>query len=207
MSPLWPVHLRDGDLELRPLQRRDRRAYESLRSRNRDWLRPWDAMDPRHGGEPPYGAVLRWSRDAGRTGRSLNLGIVDDGALVGQVSAGPIVHGPQSSATIGYWVDQAHAGRGIAPRACALLIDHCFTGLGLHRVEANVRPENAASIRVVEKLHLRDEGLRRSYIYVDGKWRDHRSFALTVEEAPGGFAGTRMLARLHQEFPASPGAS
>jgi ribosomal-protein-alanine N-acetyltransferase len=72
------------------------------------------------------------------------------------------------------------------PTAVALAVDHCFLVLRLHRVEVNIRPENTASLRVVEKLGFRDEGLRRRYLHIDGAWRDHRSFALTAEEVPGG---------------------
>jgi len=66
--------------------------------------------------------------------------------------------------------------------------------MGLHRVEVNIRPENAASLRVVEKLGFRDEGLRERYLHIDGAWRDHRTFALTVEDIrPEG-----LEARWHQ---------
>ena len=89
-------------------------------------------------------------------------------------------------ATLGYWVDQARAGRGIVPTAVALATDHCFSALGLHRMEINIRPENGPSLRVVEKLGFRDEGLRLRYLHIDGEWADHRSFALTAEEVPEG---------------------
>ena len=69
--------------------------------------------------------------------------------------------------------------------ALAGLVDHAFYGLGLHRVEVNIRPENAASLRVVTKLGFRDEGLRRGYLHIDGAWRDHRSFALVTDDLAG----------------------
>ena len=80
------------------------------------------------------------------------------------------------------------------PTAVALAADHCFTAVGLHRIEVNIRPENAASLRVVEKLGFREEGPRSAFLHIAGAWRDHRSFALTPEELPGGAA--RPLARL-----------
>lgn len=208
MPHVWPFELQDGDLLIRPLQRRDRRAYEALRRRNRSWLAPWDATDPATAGsQPDFAAVQRWNSRQGREGTSLGLVIAQRGALVGQISAGPIQYGPQSSAAIGYWVDRGHAGQGVAPRATALLIDHCFAQVGLHRIEVNVRPENHASIRVAQKLHLREEGLRRRYIHVDGAWRDHISFALTVEDVLGGNTGRGVLTRFHREFPRVAGAS
>ena len=74
------------------------------------------------------------------------------------------------------------AGRGITPTALALVIDHCFAAVGLHRVEVDIRPENAASLRVVEKLGLRREGYYERFLDIDGGWRDHVAFAITVEE-------------------------
>jgi len=104
---------------------------------------------------------------------------------VGQLTVGGISWGSLRSAHIGYWVDQRVAGRGIMPTAVAMATDHCFA-TGLHRIEINIRPENVASRRVVEKLGFRPEGLRPRYLHIDGDWRDHLSFALTVDEVPGG---------------------
>ena len=68
------------------------------------------------------------------------------------------------------------------PLALAAACDHAFIALGLHRVEVNIRPENSASLRVVEKLGFRDEGMRLRYLHIAGDWRYHRSFALTTED-------------------------
>jgi ribosomal-protein-alanine N-acetyltransferase len=112
--------------------------------------------------------------------------------LVGQLTVSSITWGSLRSANIGYWVDEAVAGRGITPTAVALAVDHCFGPAGLHRIEVCIRPENAASLRVVHKLGFRSEGLRRAYLHIDGDWRDHEAFALTEHEVPGG-----LLARWH----------
>lgn len=194
------VPLRDRELELRPLRRGDRRAFTALRERNGAWLRPWDATLPGGGwSRPAFGATRRWMARGVREGTLIPYVITVDGRLVGQITAGPLQYGAQSSTPIGYWVDRQVAGRGIMPRALALLIDHCFAGVGLHRIEVNIRPENHASLRVAQKLHLRDEGLRERFIHVDGAWRDHRSFALTAEEVLGGPDGRGVLARLLAE--------
>jgi ribosomal-protein-alanine N-acetyltransferase len=78
------------------------------------------------------------------------------------------------------------AGRGITPIAVALAIDYAFTQLRLHRIEICIRPENKASLRVVQKLGLRYEGRRERYIHIAGKWCDHESFAVTSDEVPRG---------------------
>jgi ribosomal-protein-alanine N-acetyltransferase len=72
------------------------------------------------------------------------------------------------------------------------VIDHCFTAVGLHRVEIDIRPENTASLRVVEKLGLRREGYYERYLDINGAWRDHVAFAITIEEV----GRSSMLSRL-----------
>jgi ribosomal-protein-alanine N-acetyltransferase len=72
------------------------------------------------------------------------------------------------------------------PLAVAMTVDHCFTTAGLHRVEICIRPENTNSLRVVEKLGVREVGYAPRFLHIDGAWRDHRIFAITVEECPEG---------------------
>lgn len=91
-----------------------------------------------------------------------------------------------SSASIGYWVSERFAGKNITPTAVALASDYSFFQVGLHRIEICIRPENAPSLRVVEKLGYRYEGLRRRFIHINGDWRDHFCFALVSEELPVG---------------------
>ena len=179
---------------LRPARHRDAAAWREVRARNLDWLAPWEATRPE--GEGPvggFGAMVRFLRAEARAGRLLPWLITYDGHLAGQLTVGTVVLGSLRSAQLGYWVDRAVAGRGIVPTAVALAVDHCFFVVGLHRIEINVRPENAASLRVVEKLGFRDEGVRERLLHIDGAWRDHRSFALTAEEVPEG-----LLARWRQ---------
>ncbi len=192
--------LRDGPLALRPLRRRDRAAWVRLRLENAAWLDPWEATapDPTHPALP-FGAFVAELRREARAGRSYPFAIDYRGRLVGQLTVSGITSGSLCSASIGYWVAEAVAGRGIAPTAVALATDHCWVEAGLHRMEINIRPENAASLRVVAKLGFRDEGLRRRYLHVDGEWRDHRTFALTAEEVPGG-----LLRRWHESGARSP---
>jgi len=109
---------------------------------------------------------------------------------VGHVMIGNVVREPLLSAYVGYWCDTRLTGHGVTTAAVALAVDHCFGPVGLHRLEATVRPENAASIRVLAKLGFREEGLFRRYLDVDGQWRDHLCFAITAEEPPtGGLVG------------------
>lgn len=183
----WPLRLEEDDVVLRPLRTRDARSWRRLRSENAAWLAPWEATSP----DPDtplrgFTSMVRHGHRTAREGTAVPLGIEVDGRLAGVVSLSGVVWGSMRGGSIGYWVDRAVAGRGVAPTAVALLTDHAFFSMGLHRIEINIRPENAASLRVVEKLGYRDEGLRRSYLHIDGEWRDHRTFALTADDVPHG---------------------
>jgi [ribosomal protein S5]-alanine N-acetyltransferase len=183
----WPVELTDGPITLRPLGRRDGRTWNSVRSNNAAWLAPWEATRPEGSGRPlTFASMVRSFDREARAGRMLPLVIDIGGRLAGQVTVSAIVWGSLRSGQIGYWIDRAHAGRGVVPNCVAMMVDHCFFGLGMHRLEVNIRPENEASLRVVEKLGFRPEGIRRKYLHIDGEWRDHATFALTPEDVPGG---------------------
>lgn len=109
-----------------------------------------------------------------------------DDEVVGQLTVGGIQYGSLRGAHVGYWVAQDFAGRGIIPTALALATDHAFRTLRLHRVEVSMRPENAPSRRVAEKLGFRFEGERRRYLHIDGEWRDHLVFVLLADDIPEG---------------------
>ncbi|GGO88510.1 N-acetyltransferase GCN5 [Wenjunlia tyrosinilytica] len=186
------MELAEGDVALRPIRARDQRAWREVNQRNREWLRPWEATVPptaaghATGVRPTYRQMVRHLRAEAAAGRILPFVVTYRGRLVGQLTVAGITWGSMCSAHIGYWVDQAVAGRGVMPTAVALVVDHCFGAVGLHRVEVCIRPENIPSRRVVEKLGFREEGLRPRYLHIDGGWRDHLVFAMTAEEVPEG---------------------
>jgi [ribosomal protein S5]-alanine N-acetyltransferase len=198
-APGWPAALSDGPVTVRPLRMRDGRDWVESRQHNVDWLRPWEATPPEGTipgfptSLPTFLAMTRRLRRDARRGRGLPFAIDYDGQFAGQLNVGGVTRGSLHSAHLGYWVDRRMAGRGVMPTAVALVTDHCFHRVGLHRVEVNIRPENAASRRVVEKLGFREEGLRRGFLHIAGEWRDHISYALVREDVPSG-----LLARWHQ---------
>ena len=187
MNPGWPAELVEGDVGLRPIRLRDRSDWRAVRARNMQWLRPWDATSPAGTAElpPTFGHMVRVLTAEARAGHLMPFVVIYQHRLAGQLTVGGITWGSLRSAHIGYWVDRDVAGRGIIPTAVAIASDHLFA-IGLHRVEINIRPENAASLRVVEKLGFRPEGLRPRYLHIDGGWRDHLTFALTAEEVGEG---------------------
>jgi ribosomal-protein-alanine N-acetyltransferase len=182
------LRLSHGRLGVRPLLLSDRRAWTEVRARNRWWLQEWEATLPPESppGHPSYRSMMRELRRQVRAGRCLPFAITVDEDFVGQVTVSNIVLGSAMFGQIGYWIDEAHAGQGFTPAAVAMVIDYCFEHVGLHRVEIAIRPENVASLRVVEKLGVPEIGFAPGYLHIAGDWRDHRLFAVTREEAAGG---------------------
>jgi [ribosomal protein S5]-alanine N-acetyltransferase len=131
------------------------------------------------------GMVRDLQRQA-RDGRALPMAVTVRGEFAGQLTVSNIVGGSARFGQVGYWIDQRYAGRGAIPIAVAMMVDYCFIELAMHRLEVAIRPENVASLRVVEKLRLTEVGFAPKYLHIDGDWRDHRLFAVTVEEVPGG---------------------
>ena len=196
MSLGWPATLREGEVTLRPLARSDRAAWREVRQRNAEWLRRWDATVPPGGEVRPtsYAALVRRLSKLARQGTTYPFAVEVGGEFAGQLTVNNIVRGSAQFASMGYWLDQRFAGRGVMPLAVAMAIDHCFSTAGLHRIEICIRPENTNSLRIVEKLQLREIGLAPRFLHIDGEWRDHRIYAVTVEDCPEG-----MVARLKSQ--------
>jgi len=182
-----------GPISIRLVRQRDARVLQSELLSNRSWLRPWEATSPDGPVSFDMRLGVRRLLQQYRDGAGVPLVMEYDGEIAGQLNVWGLSRGSLSSATIGYWVSERFAGRGITPTSVALATDLCFHELRLHRMEICIRPENIASLRVVEKLGFRYEGLRRRYIHIDGDWRDHYCFALVREEVPEGVL-TRWLA-------------
>jgi ribosomal-protein-alanine N-acetyltransferase len=178
--------LASGPISIRGIRPKDAKQLERELMLNRAWLRKWEATTPQSFISFDTKSSIRSLLNAARFGGALPFAVEWEGEFVGQLNVSGIVMGSLSSAQLGYWVSERAAGRGVTPTAVALATDYCFRRLNLHRMEICIRPENAASLRVVEKLGFRYEGLRRRYIHINGDWRDHFSFALTAEEVPEG---------------------
>lgn len=189
-AKLGPLRTASGDVRLRAPRLRDASAWSSARLRDRVYLQRWEPTSTATWQD--RNSVASWPghwsalRSLGRRGTALPFTITVDDEFAGQLTVGNVVRGALRSAWIGYWLMERLAGGGAATAAVALAVDHCFTQVGLHRLEATVRPENAASLRVLEKSGFRHEGLFERYLDVAGGWRDHYVYALTAEDIPGG---------------------
>jgi ribosomal-protein-alanine N-acetyltransferase len=191
-APIGPLRVAAGVVRLRPIRMRDATQWSRIRLADQSHLEPWEPTAEvdwtvRHAlsSWPPVCSGLRGEA---RKGRMLPYVIELDGQFCGQLTIGNVTHGALRSAWIGYWVSSAVTGGGVATGALALGLDHCFGPVTLHRVEATVRPENAASRAVLSKVGFREEGLLKRYLDVDGAWRDHLLVAMTIEEIEGSVA-------------------
>ena len=194
MTPM--IALTHGDVRVRLVRKRDAHALESLILGNRAWLRPWEATNPHGPNSFDIKAMIRGLLRQANEMTGLPLVIEHRGEIVGQLNVANILYGSVSSASVGYWISPDAAGQNITPIAVALVTDYLFNDVGLHRVQIDIRPENAPSLRVVEKLGFRYEGKKVAYIHINGDWRDHYSFALTSSEAREGLLNAFVSGRV-----------
>src|SRR5689334_7223813 len=107
---------------------------------------------------------------------------LDTGAITGVFTISQIVRGAFQSAYLGYYAHEAHARQGFMREAIEQVLDHSFTALGLHRIEANIQPGNAPSIALARGAGFRLEGFSPRYLLIGGQWRDHERYAITADE-------------------------
>ncbi|MEE1297082.1 MAG: GNAT family protein [Bifidobacterium sp.] len=192
-----PLRLEGPDgtsFALRTMTAEDELEWDAVRSRNVEWLDPWESNDPMRHELVSFSQWIAMQRREERDGSSIVLVMEFEGRIVGQISLGAVFRGAMRTGIIGYWIDEQYAGRGLTPLAVAMLCDWALLdadGPRLHRMEIDIVPENQRSRRVVQKVGAQYEGLRRQYMYIHGQWRDHESYSLVEQDAPGGF--TRRL--------------
>ena len=171
---------------LRTLTPSDYDQWIEVRDRCRTWLLPWE---PRPKGAPPaaedrnsFASRCSLRERERQLGTGYGFGIFVGRRLVGELTVSSVQRGPFQSAFVGYWVDQAEAGQGLVPEAVVVALAFAFEDLGLHRIEISIIPRNSRSLRVVEKLGIRSEGVALRFLQIDGEWEDHARFAITDDE-------------------------
>jgi [ribosomal protein S5]-alanine N-acetyltransferase len=156
-----------------------------LRTRNRDFLAPWEPLrTPSFHTLAGQRAEIERDRHEWAADRTYAFAIMEaaGGAMVGRIALANVVRGAWENATMGYFVDERAGGRGVATEAVGLALRFAFGPCRLHRVQAAVMPHNAGSKRVLEKNGFRHEGFSPRYLRLAGAWRDHDLYALTIEE-------------------------
>ncbi|WP_428119021.1 GNAT family N-acetyltransferase [Candidatus Poriferisodalis sp.] len=179
--------LRTERLELRPLVPSDFAQWSEVRHRCHIWLEKWEPRPPTGSPNPsrdPQAFTNRCRvRERERSlGTAFDFGLWHEGWFCGEINVSHVARGAFLSAHVGYWIDERFAGKGLVAEGLLAVFEFAFEQAGLHRVQISIMPRNAASLRVVEKLGLRSEGIAHGYIQIAGIWEDHVRFGLTAEE-------------------------
>ncbi|MFM8766382.1 MAG: GNAT family N-acetyltransferase [Rubrivivax sp.] len=175
--------LQTARLRLLPVNESLAEMAAAFYQRNASHLAPWDPPSPpdfateafqrerlaKVAADVAAGALLRWWLQP----------LQDNSQLVGSIGLSQIARGPFQNAMLGYALDADCQGQGLMREALEAVIAHAFSpSVHLHRIQANVRPENGRSVALLQRLGFEDEGFAREYLFIDGAWRDHRMFAL-----------------------------
>lgn len=146
-------------------------------ARNQDFLAPFEpAREADFYTEAHQSALLAQAAQSARERRGFRFLIMPAGRtdlVIGQIALSEIVWGAFCSAFLGYKLDGAWQNRGCMTEAVSLIAGFAFGELKLHRIEANVMPRNAASLRVLKKNGFYEEGLARAYLKINDAWEDH----------------------------------
>ena len=172
---------------LRPLAPSDFGAWQEVRRRNAEWLTKWEAARIPGAPDPVEDKGAFDARCAARQrermlGTGFGFGLFVDGRFAGEINLNTIQRGPFQNAYVGYWIDEAFAGKSLMSEAVVVLARYAFDELHLHRIQISIIPRNRNSRRVVEKLDIREEGTALRYLEINGVWEDHIRYAMTVEE-------------------------
>ena len=150
----------------------DAEELAELYTANREFLRPFEPER-----EDDFFTVARQRQRIEAIGDDLwRWAIVADGRIAGMIAVADVIRGALQLGNVGYWVAEAHNGRGLATAAIADVIEFAFGEAGLHRLEAGTLVDNHASQRVLEKNGFERFGLARKLLKINGEWRDHVLF-------------------------------
>jgi len=181
------AHLYGRRVVLRPLAAQDFRAWSEVRQRNAEWLTVWEPRRPDQLPDPTksrsaFNARCQ-QRDRDRAaGTAYQFGLFIDDHVAGEVNLNNVIRGAMQSGTVGYWIDQRHAGHSYVAEAVVVVMQFAFEQLQLHRMEICIVPRNQRSIRIMEKLAIREEGTAQRYLEINGVWEDHVRYGMTMEE-------------------------
>lgn len=166
---------------LRPPRATDYEAWRALRAASRNFLQPWEPTWP---ADDLTRAAFRRRLVAYARDRELGLAYAffvlraRDEALSGGITLSNIRRGVAQMGSVGYWCGQPYVRQGLTLAAVRALAEFAFRTLGLHRLEAACIPDNLPSRRLLAKAGFEEEGFAKSYLKINGAWRDHVLFGL-----------------------------
>jgi ribosomal-protein-alanine N-acetyltransferase len=182
-----PFRLAGERVFLRAAERGDYEPWASLRARSRGFLVPWEPSWPPDAlSRSSFRArAARYAEDW-RSDQGYNFLIFQpDDTLVGGVGLSNLRRGVSETASLGYWIGEPHARRGLMTASLPLILDFAFDRLRLHRVEAACLPTNIPSRALLMRTGFHQEGYARQYLCIDGTWQDHLLFAILREDWQG----------------------
>ena len=171
-----PVILTTERLRLRAPRLDDQPEWSALRASSRDFLQQWEPRWPSdHLSRGAFKRRIRWANAEANAERAFAFLIFDrqDDTLVGGITVSNIRRGPSRSASLGYWIGEAHARKGYMRDAVECIAEFAFQTLNLVRLEAACLENNVASRALVERCGFQVEGVVRGYLEVNGSVRDH----------------------------------
>lgn len=181
--------LADG-YELEPLRQDDAAALAAAYRRNREHLAPWDPQR-RESFYTDAGQAEEVAKQlqAAAAGRRFSLVLwYAEGArrtVAGRVNVDNVVRGVLQSATLGYWLDREHTGRGLATGMVHFAVERA-KDVGLHRIEAGTLLHNTRSQAVLQRAGFREFGVAERFLFIAGKWQDHVLFQRILHDDPPG---------------------
>ena len=180
--------IRGDGIYLRPGAMEDFAQWAALREASRAFLAPWEPIWPEDDlTRAAFRRRLKRQAEDSERDESHSYFLFDSPSesLLGGLTVGGVRRGVAETATLGYWIGARFAGQGRMTRAVAAIVDHGFTAMRLHRLEAACIPDNAASVKVLERNGFQREGFARGYLCINGAWRDHLLYArLAGDPAP-----------------------
>jgi ribosomal-protein-alanine N-acetyltransferase len=182
--------LKGARVFLRVPQATDYTAWSALRASSRKFLIPWEPLWPPDDlSRAAFRARMkRYARDLqDDSAYPFFLFLAESGTLCGGLTLSNVRRGVAQTATLGYWIGEAYARKGLMTEAVRALTPFVFDQLGLHRLEAACLPHNAASIRLLKACGFTQEGYARSYLRINGEWHDHLLFAILAEDRASPF--------------------
>jgi len=185
-SPAPLITLKGQNVLLRLPQGRDYDDWYRLRRESQHFLRPfeprWTELDL---AKRVYSMRVRRARQEAEEGSDYTFFIfLPDGrkqVLVGGITLSNIRRRAAQFVTLGYWMGQRYAGKGLMSEAVGVTLPFIFEVLDLHRAHAAFLPTNTASRRVLEKNGFVEEGFAKHYLQINGRWEDHVLMGLTRE--------------------------
>lgn len=171
------LRLKGKNIELKILTPEDAEQVLDYYLRNKNYLEPFEpSRDKEFYTLDGQIQGLSESYKQFLNGTSVNFGIYENKNLIGKIQLSNIIRGVFQNSFVGYSIDERKQGKGYMKEALRLVLDYAFDDMELHRVEASTLVDNIKSQRVLKECGFKDIGVSEKYLYINGKWRDHKTF-------------------------------